>query len=414
MAQEKKPNWIWLLVVLAVIMVLAWAIYRNTSDSPQLNGLGEVVNEIVDKTSDKTVEKIEERLQDEAKPLKVAKMEVTNQTVQKQTVTEQTVATQNVETSNVQTQFVEKQVVTNQEVENQWVENSTVKNQTVENQTVANQTVNCQSVGTCGVVASVQTYQPPSCTSNCAYAGQARCVAECLTGDQREVCVRSGNCLVWQRQDCASGYYCDNGSCRARVIATVTEKKCYNGDVWNYVNGIRQGLVEDCGRTEYFSGSSYYRCSGNYREWKEKIERSCVQPFGGQAYCHAEEVWRVVESCPYGCENSMCKQKVIIQEPVCATGCCSGSCEQPTVIVNNNIVINNQTDPVSAPQQVIAPPPPPSVPTVSSGCTQNCTPVEIEGSSGTVYVPPSPLPPAPAPSAVVTTCTTCSSGWSPP
>lgn len=390
--KEKSRNWGKWIFGIAVIAVLFFgAIYIiNNQKSPAQQTISNL-NEFVEEIASKTANKIKESFQDEKNPLKVAKMEVAEQTVNtqkvetqqvttskvekqevaQQNVTKQDVKTQTVETSTVQKQTVVEQTVTNQKVENQWVENSTVQNQTVENQTVTNQTVdnqtvNCQKLGNCG--GSVSIAPAP----------------------------------------------CDNKVVETRPIVTVTERKCWNGDIWSYINGIRQNLVESCGRTEYFSGSSYYRCSGNYREWKEKIVRSCVQS-GSQAYCHAEEVWRVVESCPYGCENSMCKQKVIIQEPVCTTGCCSGGCDQPTVIVNNNIIINNQTDPVPVSQQVIAPPPPPPPPTVSSGCTQNCTPVEIEGSSGT-YVPPAPLPPAPAPapSAVVTTCTTCSSGWSPP
>ena len=288
----------------------------------------------------------------------------------------------------------------------------------------------------------------PSCTSTCSAEGQTRCTPGCLTGDQRDVCVRSGNCLVWQRQDCTGGQYCDSGTCRTRAVVT---RRCYNGDVWTYTNGNRQNLSEDCGDSHYSSGQ-IYRCSGDRREYQERVETRCVEPVTGQAQCKSESYWLLDEDCSNGCSNNRCKQeekrcesehekkcyggdvywydscgdrgnrydscgsnetcsdgRCVEQEheEECSSGCCSGNCggqEQTTTVI---VVINNPPNPPvvpEAPQPVIAPPAPPSPPIVI-GCTQNCTPSQVEGSSANpVYNPPA-LPAVPTVTGCTQNCT---------
>jgi septal ring-binding cell division protein DamX len=280
MAQEKNNGLLKGIVSLlvAVLLVAAcWFVFSKMQKSPtqQANNTPQLTNDVdtvLNALADKVVTKMKDFFQDENNPVKVGKMEVQEQTVTNQKVTTQQVATskvdkqevsqqnvanqavttQQVATSKVQQQTVEQQTVTNQNVANQHVDYSKVEKQDVVQQNVqtqnvdnqhvnyskverqdvteqhvAKQIVDCQQLGTCS--ASVTSYQPPSCTSTCSSEGQSRCTPDCLTGDQRDVCVRSGNCLVWQRQDCTGGQYCDSGTCRDRIVTN--ERKCWNGDV---------------------------------------------------------------------------------------------------------------------------------------------------------------------------------------
>ncbi len=442
MAEEKNKGLLKGIVVVVLLVVAVWFIFSiQKSPNITLDSIKKTVVEGVDEGMRRVIQDKENPLDMEVNNLTVKKDETVegkqtvngdqdvkgSQTIEKNSIVngDQTVkGNQNVEKDQTVTGNVT--VKGNETVEgDQTVNgNQTVKgDQTIEGDSTVNgdqtikgdqfingdQTIGgCQKHGSCGVstvsvpapvyhapaVISAPVYTAPSCTSTCSTEGQSRCTPGCLTGDQRDVCVRSGNCLIWQRQDCTGGQYCDSGTCRTRAaVVVVTDRRCYNGDVWTYTNGNRQNLSEDCGDSHYISGQ-VYRCSGDRKEYQERVETRCVEPVVGQAQCTSETFWLLSQYCSNGCYNNECRQvevsTQVVVTPACTSGCCSGNCGQSTVVVNNNIIINNQTQtasPTPTEQTGYMPPPKDEVSHGCTGCIAGPDPNPTVTSFGTGYIP---------------------------
>jgi hypothetical protein len=201
---------------------------------------------------------------------------------------------------------------------------------------------NCEDKKPCSakkeayVPAQKQAYIPaptPTCISACTF-GAKQCV-----GSQVQTCGLEGACYKWQAtQNCASNEYCSSGSCIRQQQRT--ENRCYNGDVYEYVNGAMGRLVQDCGNSTY---EETYRCDGSDTLQRKYVERGCEN-----SSCYSRTTWRYQDSCSYGCNGNRCSSQQSSQSTVAAT---------PTTV---NVTVNvsqSQTQsqqPVATTQQPIA------------------------------------------------------------
>jgi len=170
---------------------------------------------------------------------------------------------------------------------------------------------------------------PPACTSVCTF-GAKQCV-----GNQVQTCGLMGSCYNWQAtQNCASNEYCSNGSC---VRNQQVENRCYNNDVYKYVDGSMVDLVENCGINTF----EEERCNGSDLQRKH-VERGCEN-----SSCYSRVTWKYQESCSYGCSGNRCSRRSS-QSTVAAA--------QPVTV---NVTVNvsqsqaqTQSQPVATQQQV--------------------------------------------------------------